>query len=1294
LRAVVDVGVRNIELVVIATRGERLALCRARVSGGDQRAEAFALEMLSIVEIGGDGLISAAISFDVDDIDAAFEVLDARYLAGEGAAHAHTWSVITQSLAGINRHELPATTPDWINMDHRRVTSFAPGDLFAFLRASWDQIPDIVFRIETVHRLSDLGTVVTLAVPGTSQEGFEAEWRYINVVTVEGDLINDSELFDDTDIDAALARFDELSRPARRLENAASQMNERFLTCFVARDWDAMATLMVDGSSIDDRRRTVNAGLRRGRDAEIASMRAIADLGVQEATSAVIATRGERLALSRDRFMEPEGFLTEVLGVIEINADERIVAVVVFDVDNADAAFEELDARYLGGEAAAHQHTWSFIAGLFAALNRREVPKTTPDWVNIDHRRATAFAPGEAIASLRATWDLTPDFSMHIETVHRLNNVGAVTTLSAHGSSQDGFDAEWREIALLTVDGDLINRCETFDEADLDAALARFDELNRPAPRQENAASRKYVRFNAYLATRDWDAMAAMLADDVCDDDRRRVVSGGIRRGRDAQIANLRAVVDVGVRNIELVVIATRGARLALSRARVSGGDQQAEAFALEMLSIVEIDTDDRIAAGISFDIEDIDAAFEELDTRYVAGEAAAHAHTWSVVAGGYAAFNRHEVPAITPDWVNIDHRRAIAFTPGELIPYIHATWDVAPDISIYIEAVHRLSDLGAVVTQMTNGTSQGGFDAEWQETTIITVEGDLINRIEIFDRSDIETALARFDELSWPARQLENAATRVFERFEAHFAARDWTAMAEILAEDMCNDDRRRVVGSGVLHGRDTDITHMRAIADVGAKTITSTLIATRGERLVLRRVLFSGEDQGPEEFQTEILGIVDIDVDNRIVARVSFDPDDFDAAVAELDARYVAGEAVDHARTWSVITQAYASFNRHEQFATDWLFFDHRRGTPFASNVLVASAHAAWDLTPDLRTYVETMHRLSNHGAVVTHTARGTSPEGFDAEWRMIQVLTVEDNRINRCEIFDEDDLDAALTRFDELSTTTPALENAAIRTWGGLVDAFNRRDPDGFWALAAAGARYDDRRKGLRDEGPARFENVRSLFEQLGGFRLETETVAVRGSRLGLTRDRHRDVDDVNQPITIELLTLTEVADDGLVRSLVLFDPDNLDGAMAELTSRWIGSGEIAHPEIIEAVCRISETVNRHDWDAIGTRLVGTTYISHRQLGLEDADIAVFLSSVRMLESLAPDFWMELAEVITYSETGLVAYMVMKGTSTDGVAIEIPTIHLTLLDGERVTHLESFDHEQRDLALARFRELNRPA
>ena len=49
-------------------------------------------------------------------------------------------------------------------------------------------------------------------------------------------------------------------------------------------------------------------------------------------------------------------------------------------------------------------------------------------------------------------------------------------------------------------------------------------------------------------------------------------------------------------------------------------------------------------------------------------------------------------------------------------------------------------------------------------------------------------------------------------------------------------------------------------------------------------------------------------------------------------------------------------------------------------------AVIRAAWKLPSDLRSYIESVHRLNNLGAVVTHMAHGTSQEGFDAEWRVI--------------------------------------------------------------------------------------------------------------------------------------------------------------------------------------------------------------------------------------------------------------------------------------------------------------------
>ncbi len=119
----------------------------------------------------------------------------------------------------------------------------------------------------------------------------------IQVLTVEGDRISRCEIFDEADLDAALARFEQLHPQAPRLENAASQVGQRFMTYFATRDWDAYAEILSDDVWIEDRRQAVNAGIRRGRDAEIASMRAIADVGVTRFTSTVIAIRGERLAL-------------------------------------------------------------------------------------------------------------------------------------------------------------------------------------------------------------------------------------------------------------------------------------------------------------------------------------------------------------------------------------------------------------------------------------------------------------------------------------------------------------------------------------------------------------------------------------------------------------------------------------------------------------------------------------------------------------------------------------------------------------------------------------------------------------------------------------------------------------------------------------------------------------------------------------------------------------------------------------------------------------------------------------
>jgi hypothetical protein len=442
--------------------------------------------------------------------------------------------------------------------------------------------------------------------------------------------------------------------------------------------------------------------------------------------------------------------------------------------------------------------------------------------------------------------------------------------------------------------------------------------------------------------------------------------------------------------------------------------------------------------------------------------------------------------------------------------------------------------------------------------------------------------------------------------------------------------------------------------------------------------------------------LTLTEVGERDLVCATVLFDPDDIDAAIEELDARYVAGEAAPYAQTWSIIAEAYAGLNRREFAATTphWVNIDRRRLATIEAGRLAAYIRESRDATTDARIYIEAVHRLSSLGAVVSRAVNGTSQDGFYAEWREVDLLTLEGNMLSRCEIFDETDRDVALAKFDELNRPARQLENAATRAWARAIDAFNRRDVNDYLALVTANGQLEDRRKGLRVvmTGSERQRAFRELFTAPDSWRLEMEPIAIRGSRYSLTRERCRDTDDDDRPITLELLTVMEIDNDNLVHDTVSFDPDDINGAMAELTARWIASGEVAHPEVMDVVRQLTEAANRHDWDGVATRIAGATYVNHRQLATGEPDtIDDYLASIKMLASLVPDLRAELTEVLTYSAMGLVAHMVLKGSSTDGIPIEISIIQLTLLEGDRVTHVEAFDPEQRDMALARFEELN---
>ena len=291
---------------------------------------------------------------------------------------------------------------------------------------------------------------------------------------------------------------------------------------------------------------------------------------------------------------------------------------------------------------------------------------------------------------------------MFIESVHRLSDVGTVVTHASRGTSQDDFEAEWRQITLFTVEGDLCNRCEIFDEANLDAALARLDELTPQTRRLENAASQVVERFRAHFAARDWDAMAETMADDFSTHDRRRVVNAGVRNGRAAQIANMRARGRGGLRGPRRPSSRPAGSALRSSASAPRVRDQQPGEFIADAARHRRDRRRQPARRAVLFDPDDIDAAFEELDARYLAGEAAAHAHIWSVITKSYAATQPARAPC---DDAGLGERRPSASFGSNRAKCVDPEHPcllghLVRNPESTSRVVHRLTNLGAVVAR------------------------------------------------------------------------------------------------------------------------------------------------------------------------------------------------------------------------------------------------------------------------------------------------------------------------------------------------------------------------------------------------------------------------------------------------------------------------------------------------------------------------------------------------------------------------------------------------------------------
>ncbi|HVJ97179.1 MAG TPA: nuclear transport factor 2 family protein, partial [Acidimicrobiia bacterium] len=152
-----------------------------------------------------------------------------------------------------------------------------------------------------------------------------------------------------------------------------------------------------------------------------------------------------------------------------------------------------------------------------------------------------------------------------------------------------------------------------FNLNDFETAKVELD-ARAAAQGGDNLAWRVAQAHADYVNTGNWDALAASLSPDFEDDDRRTGV-GLVARGEQArQVYRTLLALDQCRQTRELV--ASRGDRLVLVRSTVTFADGDGGPAEVVSLNLFEVNERGAVTRSVKFNVDDLAAAFVELDAR------------------------------------------------------------------------------------------------------------------------------------------------------------------------------------------------------------------------------------------------------------------------------------------------------------------------------------------------------------------------------------------------------------------------------------------------------------------------------------------------------------------------------------------------------------------------------------------------------------------------------------------------------------------------------------------------------
>ena len=1322
---------------LVAIRGDDLALIAMVFQDGNSTTTMYTVSQVR------DGRAVRADTFAEDQLGDALDELDRRWIElGAPAGTVEGVMRVRRTSADGDYAGFRDLLADDFEVDHHGRSTLvgqrSADEFIESLRLLFGEGGTAISFFADVPAIAD-GIALTryhLDVPDGS------EWRVWYLWVWESGQLTRAEIYELDDFDTARARFDEFTggsnvfeheHPAvdslarydeSELVNDETRLASEFDRVWLGDNIDVERFLEPDYEHSS--RRSSTPEVRGGREVLEGIRDFWRNAGARAISNEVVAIRGDHLGLHRSTVRMETGDEISVLTIGHLGPSGRWLRHVYFDVVQLEEAQVELDRMYLSSLGYPDDN---FLFGVCAPAYSTDMdvmaPVLHPDFEYVEHRPLTwTGGDGETLRAIRSSAD--HNVVIMNREIYRISEHGMVFRRIEVATDALG---ETEFIGLAAFRDGLVIRLDFYPYDDLDAAIARYDELvaaaqtatarsreltdtARPAESPWRTPVRESMRNRAVdvLEQSLWDFVTADLA--IGDHTQTLFADGFTFAGRrnssihsddgaEHLLSSYRIWNEMGLNQDRSDLVAVRGDDLVLLRSGLSGDHGE-----LEFLTIVETGADRLIHSWTTFDPDQLMETQIELDRQWADQLGLPTDHyirlrptlAYSVDPAEYLLF-------LHPDVDYVEHRR-LSFESGGLDELASSTSTIDLVDHLVIPIIHRLSEHVVLYEQQL-------FDVEGNASTVLNLVvwlDGLVRTVEAFEIDDFAPALARYEELAAGSPPVEmdevtttptgtftsssdttaapNAASEVFDRSARAFADGATEDHMQFLHDELTFEVRR----TGALQyvgGQQEWLDTLRFwLGDGNLGRVANTLIATRGDQLFMGRTTFisGGGDEWTFLHVTRI-------ADGKLRSSITYGDEQIEEAADELDRQWVelGGSAwvVETTRRGRDVMLDPDRDRALELFDPDLVSIDHR---PLGVRDLDGWLGSMEALGPGISILAS---EVIVHGssAVLARTMM-TAPDG-ESTWEFLQILMrggPGDDRIVHQEMFDLDQLDMARARFDELQvrkgqldaapTELPPLVNDAVRLakrlnveWlaGGDVDISDYLEPD----FVFAGRR---RSTPPIDGGP---EILRSLLEYWSEAGVIDSTI-----RIIAIRDRHLSL---SEQIVIteggdELATIAlgEIGPSGRWQRMTFFDPEQLHEALDLLEEWWLESGapkafaraglalrhcfRLASPTMLRSV--LSDHFRRIDHRPLGT---GTCSADEMAATLEP------LSEIGGVDAVISQY-LECTERVSLSRTDFLA--------SDGSMWNI--LSVSVIEAELLSHLEIFDANQLDHALELFHRL----